>query len=634
MSTPEVKRKLATILSGDVKSYSRLLAKDEDGTVRTLNTYKGVMATLIQQRGGRGIDAPGDHVLAEFPSVADAVQCAVDIQKELKNRNDELPEPRRMEFRFGINLGEVSEKEENIFGDGLNVAVRIQILADPGGICLSGIVYEQIKDKLELGYEYIGKQTVKNVAKPVRVYRVLPEGETASLVSSWKRIGLNYWNRINPAIKIIIVLIALANGVWQLYPHFINPSVEVASKKKMAFPLPDDPSIAVLPFVNMSEDPKQEFLSDGITEEIITALSKVPHLFVISRQSTFSYKGKPVKVKQVSEELGVRYVLEGSVQRSADRIRINAQLIDALTGRHIWAERYDRELTDLFAMQDEITIKTLTAIRVKLTEGEQASTYEKYYKGKHGLDCYLKIMEGWHYYWGHNVGDTREARRIAEEAIAMCPNVPMAYVLMGMVNQMEFWLGLGKSPRESIEKGIEMAQKALAIDDSDPQAHGLLGHFYCLKREYDKAIAEGERSVALDPGGALVHLAYGMSLNYGGRSEEAIPVLQKAIRLNPLGETGHFLHLGIAYRVTGQFKESVSELKKALQRSPDNLFAHLGLVATYSQMGREEEARAEAAEVLRINPKFSVDSYAKIMPYKDQSVTDGYINALRKAGLK
>ncbi|MGD1152147.1 MAG: tetratricopeptide repeat protein [Syntrophales bacterium] len=681
MSTPEVKRKLATILSGDVKGYGRLLTKDEAGTIRTLNTYKEVMTSLIQQHGGKVIDAPGDHVLAEFPSVADAVQCAVDIQKELKNRNDELPEPRRMEYRFGINLGEVSEKEEKIFGDGLNVATRIQNLADAGGICLSGIVYEQIKDKLELRYEYIGKQTVKNIAKPVRIYRVLPEGETASLVSSWKRIGLNYWNRVHPAIKILVALIAAANAVWQMYPMLsrhpaqvaskeqitaplpekpstaVTPSteekitspvpekvtkpapspttkMEVASKEKMAFPLPDDPSIAVLPFVNMSEDPKQEFLSDGITEEIITALSKVRHLFVISRQSTFSYKGKPVKVKQVSEELGVRYVLEGSVQRSADRIRINAQLIDALTGRHIWAERYDRDLTDIFALQDEITIKTLTAIRVKLTEGEQASTFGKYYKGKQGLDCYLKIMEGWNYYWGHNIGDARRARRIAEEAIAMCPDVPMTYVLMGLVNQIEYWLGLGKSPRESIEKGIELTQKALAMDDSVALAHALLSHFYSLKREYGKSIAEGERAVALDPGGADAHMAYAMSLNYAGRAEEAIPIFVKAIRLNPLGETGNFLHLGQAYRAKGLYKEAASEYKKALHLSPDNLFAHLGLTATYILMGREGEARAEAAEVLRINPKFSLDSFAKILPFKDQSVIDNYINALRKAGLK
>jgi adenylate cyclase len=408
----------------------------------------------------------------------------------------------------------------------------------------------------------------------------------------------------------------------------------VASKEKMAFPLPDVPSIAVLPFVNMSEDPKQEFLSDGITEEIITALSKVRHLFVISRQSTFSYKGKPVKVKQVSEELGVRYVLEGSVQRSADRIRINAQLIDALTGRHIWAERYNRDLTDLFALQDEITMKILTAIRVKLTEGEQASRVDKYFKGGQGLDCYLKLLEGSNYLWGSNIKDTKMARRIAEEALEMCPEVPMAYSMLGNVHQMEYWLGLGKSPRESIEKGIELAQKALAMDDSLPAAHCLLSNFYTLKREHEKAIAEAERAVALDLGGAFAHLAYGMSLNYGGRSEEAIPVLQKAIRLNPLGETGYFLHLGHAYRVMGRFEETVSAYKKSLQRSPDNIFAHLSLAATYSMMGREQEARSEAVEVLRLNPKFSVDSYAKRLTFKDQSVTDKFSGALRKAGLK
>ena len=431
---------------------------------------------------------------------------------------------------------------------------------------------------------------------------------------------------------IVVIAGVAAMAIWKL--HSRPASVKVASTEKMAFPLPDDPSIAVLPFVNMSEDPKQEFLSDGITEAIITALSKVRHLLVISRQSTFSYKGKPVKVKQVSEELGVRYILEGSVQRSADRIRINAQLIDALTGQHIWAERYDRDLTDIFALQDEITIKILTAIRVKLTEGEQASTFAKYYKGKQGLDCYLKIMEGWNYYWGHNIGDARRARRIAEEAIATCPDVPMTYVLMGLVNQIEYWLGLGKSPRESIEKGIEFTQKALAMDDSDPLAHALLSHFYALKREHEKSIAEGERAVALDPGGADAHMAYAMSLNYAGRTDEAIPIFVKAIRLNPLGDTGNFLHLGQAYRAKGRYKEAVSEYKKALHLSPDNLFAHLGLAATYILMGSEEEGRAQAAEVLRINPKFSLGSFAKILPFKDQSVIDNYINALRKAGLK
>jgi len=417
-------------------------------------------------------------------------------------------------------------------------------------------------------------------------------------------------------------------------PAAPDAKMEVASKEKMAFPLPDEPSIAVLPFVNMSGDPKQEFFSDGMTEEIITALSKVRHLFVISRQSTFSYKGKPVKVKQVSEELGVRYVLEGSLQRSGDRIRINAQLIDALTGRHIWAERYNRDLTDLFALQDEITMKILTAIRVKLTEGEQGSSSEKYFKGKQGLDCYLKFLEGVNYLQGYTIDGTRVGRRIAEEAIVMCPENPAIYLLLSWVNQLEYWLGLGKSPRESIENGIELAQKALAMDNSMPAAHGWLSLFYTMKREYEKAIAEAERAVALEPGGAIRHVQYGMSLNYGGRSEEAIPVLQKAIRLNPIGESNNFLHLGHTYRATGRFEEAVSEYKKSLQRAPDNIFAHLGLAATYSMMGREQEARAEAAEALKLNPKFSVDSYAKRLTFKDQSVINNFVDALRKAGLK
>jgi adenylate cyclase len=398
--------------------------------------------------------------------------------------------------------------------------------------------------------------------------------------------------------------------------------------------LPDLPSSAVMPFVNMSGDPKKEFLGDGITEEITTALSKIPRLFVISRQSTFSYKGKPLKIKQVSEELGVRYVMEGSVQRSGDRIRINAQLIDALTGRHIWAERYNRDLTDIFALQDEITLKILTAIQVKLTGEDRSSIAEKYFIGKESLDCWLKIMEAISYLQAYNIDSTRVGRRIAEEAVEICPENPMTYLLMGMVNYLEYWLGLGKSPQESIEKGIELGQKALAMDDSLPTAHGQLSLFYSLKGEHERAIAEGERAVALMPGGATVNWYYGISLLYGGRPEEAIQVLQKAIRLNPLGESNIFLYIGHTYRVIGRFEEAASEYKKALQLAPDNIFAHLGLVATYIMMGREQEARTEAAEVLRISPKFSVDYYANRLTFKDQSVIDSFADALRKAGLK
>jgi adenylate cyclase len=404
----------------------------------------------------------------------------------------------------------------------------------------------------------------------------------------------------------------------------------------MAFPLPDVPSIAVLPFVNMSKDPDQEFLCDAISEEIITALSKVGQFFVISRQSTFSYKGKPVKVKQVSEELGVRYVLEGSLQRSGDRVRITAQLIDALTGNHLWAERYERDVKDLFALQDEITMKILTATQVKLTGGEAHSTTARYFRGKQGLDCYLKISEGFKTQYGMNIESMTVAHRIAEEAIAMCPEVPMAYLLMGHVHLNESVLGLGKSPKESIEKGIEMTKKALAMDDSIANAHGLLSLLYTFKRDHDKAIAEGERAVALEPGGAFAHETYAWSLTYAGRPEEAIPICQKAIRFNPsgMGTTQLYNIFGTSLRLTGRYEEAVSAYKKAIHRSPDNIFVHINLTITYTLMGREKEARAEAAEVLRINPKFSLDFWAKTMPFKDQSEIDKGVNALRKAGLK
>ncbi|NIS69645.1 MAG: hypothetical protein GTO12_12040 [Proteobacteria bacterium] len=343
MKPQSLQRKLTAILSADVKGYSRLMGEDEEATIRTLTAHRKVMATLIQKHRGRVVDAPGDNVLAEFGSVVDAVECAVEIQRELATRNTELPKDRRMEFRIGVNLGDVIAEGKRIYGDGVNVAARIEGLAEGGGICISGSVCDQIENKLALRFEYLGERAVKNIKRPVRVYRVVVEPE--------------------------------AVGAEVLKP----------------LELPDEPSIAVLPFTNLSGDPAQEYFSDGITEQIITGLSKIPHLFVIARNSAFTYKGKPFKVQQVSEELGVRYVLEGSVQRSGDRVRISAQLIDATSGHHLWAEKYDRDLRDIFALQDEITLKILTALQVKLTEGDQAHLWAR---RTDNLETYLKYLEG------------------------------------------------------------------------------------------------------------------------------------------------------------------------------------------------------------------------------------------------
>ncbi len=341
-----------------------------------------------------------------------------------------------------------------------------------------------------------------------------------------------------------------------------------------------------------------------------------------------------MKVKQVSEELGVRYVLEGSVQRSADRIRINAQLIDALTGRHIWAERYDHDLKDIFTLQDEITMKILVATQVKLTEGERASLAEKYYRGKQGLDCYLKLTEAEGIGRRRNIEDNNLARRMIEEAIAMCPENPMGYIVLGRVYLYDYWLGNTKSPRETLEKGIALAQKALAMDVSIVGAHVILCMLYIAKGDSDKALAEGERALALNPSDWSALNSYANSLRSAGRPEEAIPFFEKAIRLTPFGSSTLYRDFGGALRITRRFEEAVSAYKKAIQLSPNDIAAHLGLTATYSMMGRQMEARAEAAEVLRINPKFSLDYHEKAIPGKDRSWIDHYISALRKAGLK
>ncbi len=589
MTTQEVKRKLIAILSADVKGYSRLMGEDEVGTIHTLNIYKETISDLIQHHHGRVVDAPGDNLLAEFGSVVDAVNCAVEIQNELKIKNSELQGNRRMEFRIGVNLGDVVEEGEKIFGDGVNIAARLESLSEAGGICISGTVFDQVENKLGFGYEYLGEQTVKNIAKPVRVYRVLMETEAAA-----------------------------------------QRGLEVASKEKMAFLMPDKPSIAVLPFVNMSDDPKQEYFSDGMTEEIITALSKVPNLFVIARNSTFTYKGKPVKMKQVSEELGVRYVLEGSVQKSGDRVRITAQLIDGISGHYLWAERYDRDLKDIFALQDEITMKVITGLQVELTAGEMAGVIAK---GTKNIDAFIKYLQAYELMMRANKERNAQAKKILAEAVAMDPEYPRLYMGLALSHIYDVWYGTTESTEQSLAQAFEFAQKAISLDDSNAAAHSMLGIVYVMKRQYDKAIAESERAVSLDPNSAENIGRLGMVLNYAARAEEAIPYLQNAIRLNPLPPALYFIQLAISYRDSGQYEEAIEASRKALQREPNSQFPYIHMAVSYIRLGQEKEARAAAAEILRINPKFSLERYGKMLPFP-QPVADRIIEDLRKAGLK
>jgi adenylate cyclase len=629
MATEDFKRKLTAILSADVKGYSRLMGEDEEATVRTITAHRKVITSVIQKYRGRVVDSPGDNILAEFVSVVDAVQSAVEIQEVVRAKNAELPEERRMEFRVGINLGDVIQEGERIYGDGVNIAARVEGLADPGGICISGSAYEQIENKLALGYDYIGEHTVKNIVKPIRVYKVPTGPETLQKVSEEKRPAPG-WQRA--ALAVVIALVVVAGGValWKSYRPSISP-MEAASVEKMAFPLPDKPSIAVLPFSNLSGDPEQEYFSDGLTEEIISALGSVPKLFVIARNSTFTYKGKPVKVQQVAEELGVRYVLEGSVRKGGDKIRITAQLIDALTGRHLWAKRYDRNLSDIFAVQDELTKEIITAMQVKLTEGEEVKAAAK---GTNNLEAYLKYLQASELINRINPQSNALAKQLAKEAIALDPEYAWAYYALARAYTLDVWLGTSKSPKQSIAKAMESLKKALALDDTFAAGYSRLGFLYAMTRQHEKGIAEAEKAVALNTNSATGHLYLGKTLFFAGRTEESIPEYKIAIRLNPIPPNLYSWSLGISYAFTGQYEEAIAWCEKAILQEPNDLLARMMMTVVYSLSGRDEEARVQAAEVLRIQPKFTLKKLEKKLTYKKKADREKFLGALRKAGLK
>jgi len=626
MAEQDFKRKLTAILSADVKGYSRLMREDEEATVRTITTYREVIGSVVRKHRGEVVDSPGDNILAEFASVVDAVRSAVEVQEELKARNAELPENRRMEFRIGINLGDVIHEKERIYGDGVNVAARVESLADAGGICVSRSAYDQVKDKLTLGYEYLGEHSVKNIAEPVRVYRVLMDPESAGKVIGEKKVEPKHGQKVALAAVVILILIVGGVLVWRT----ASPPVEVASEKKMAFPLPEKPSLAVLPFDNLSGDSSQDYFSDGITETIITNLSNVQNLFVIARNSTFTYKGKPVKVQQVAEELGVRYVLEGSVQRSEDRVRITAQLIDAITGHHLWAENYDRKLGDIFALQDDITEQVTMALKVKLTEGEQTRIRRRYIENKEAYEYFLRGLEIHRTF-------TKEAnaqgRKLFEKVVELDPNSALGWSFIGWTHYRDGRFGWTDTPEKSLALAEELAQKILAKDDSMVEAHSLLSMVYMAKKQHDKAVAYGEKVLSLAPNFASMIANTAVIFFYSGRPEEAVELMKKAMRLSPFYPSWYLPILGLSYRLTGQYEEAIAALEGWRNRKAKGMLPHIMLAFTYIEKGREEDAYAAVAEALKQNPKASIKGYAATIPYKDQAEIERIKDSLRKAGL-
>jgi adenylate cyclase len=622
------KRKLTAILSADAVGYSRLMAEDETATVKTIATYREIMSSLIKLHRGRVVDSPGDNVLAEFSSVVDAVQCAVAVQNEFQTRNAELTENRRMEFRVGINLGDVIDEDDRIYGDGVNIAARLEALADPGGICVSKTTFDQIETKLPLGYEYLGEQSVKNIPKPVGAYRVLMKPDAAGKVIGEKRF-LGRFSR-KTAMAAIIVLVIVAGGLigWNIYLQQ-SKKVEPASVKKMAFPLPEKTSIAVLPFKNISGESEQEFLADGITESIIGAVSRVSGIFVIASNSVFTYKGKAVKIQTVSEELGVQYVLEGTVQGIGERLRINAQLIDAIKGRHLWSEKYDRDMKDLFAVQDNISKEVLTALRVKLVEGEQGRVWAR---GTNNLDAYLKFLQAYDVFKSFNKENMILTRKICREAIALDPKYAEPYVLIGTAHLIDIWWHWGKSRQYSMEKGEEYIQKGFSLNPLSDFAYGALGSLYLHQRRYDEAVEAKEKAIEFNPNASDNIVSLAIIFNFIRRYEEAIPLFKEAQRLNPYGPAWYIHNLGHTYRGLERWDEAIAEFERALERNPDHLPSILGMAMVYGMAGRLNEGRAVAAKILKMNPRFSIEDTAG-WAHKYKSDAEAMRDGLRKVGI-
>jgi adenylate cyclase len=782
-----MERKLAAILHADVQGYSRLLGENELATLDVLTPYLALMRTLVQQHGGRAVGSRGDSLLAEFPSAVTAVHCAVAMQQELKARNAALPETRQVKFRMGVNLGEIVVDGEQLHGDGINIAVRLEGIAEAGGVCISEVVYQQIKNKLALTYKDLGEQKLKNIAEPVRVWRVVMDEAAAALarqvVASLARptpqragSARRLWPVVTLAGLILLAGTFLAVRYLSHPPLSTQDSALRTEAAPAALPLPDKPSIVVLPFDNMSGDPQQDYFSNGITEVLTSDLSRIASLFVIARNTAFTYRGKAVNVHDIGKELGVRYVLEGSVQRAGEQVRIVAQLVDTTTDSHLWSERYDRPLTDIFALQDEIVRQIVTTLKLQLTLQEQGFQVRK---RTDNLEAYDYFLRGYEYHSRFTKDATAQARQMYEKALALDPQYAEAKALLSWTYLAE-WVFQWSADPQNLEHAFELARQAVTLDDSLPQAHWQLCWVYELKQQHDQAIAEGERAITLDPNNAESYALQAQALNHAGRPEEALRMVAHAMRLDPryppyylfelgwayyltgryteaiaaakdsitqnpnflpvhnllvlsylwqwvaqqspaaqtlepavaagqrglaLNDSLHWNHQGLgfvflyqqqysqalaemertvalapteadsyaalaevlsrmgrteealeaaaqalrlqpempddhlgcvgtAYTVAGHYAEAVAPLRRFLSRYPNFLSGHLMLAVVYSELGQAAEARAEAAEVLRINPKFSLEIHKQRMPIKDPTVLERHLAALRQAGLK
>jgi len=629
MADKRFKRKLSAILCADVVGYSRLMGKDEMETLQALKTCESeVIEPTVKKHNGRIFKRMGDGFLVEFSSAVDCVECALAWQNLIQNKKQPL------KFRIGINLGDVISEGDDMYGDGVNIAARIESLADPGCVCISRGIYEQVKNKLDLGFEYLGEQQVKNISDPVIVYKLLSDPKDAGKLVGEERTKANKWLWVSLGVLVFTLFVVGLAVIWN---YNKRPELEVASVGKMAFPLPDKPSIAVLPFVNMSDDPKQEYFADGMTEDLITDLSQMSGLFVIARNSTFVYKGKPVTIRQVSEELGVRYVLEGSVRKAGDQVRINTQLIDATTGNHLWAKRYDGKLDNIFALQDKITQKIFAALAVELSAGEKEKVG---FKDTDNIEAYDAFLKGWELYRRWTPEDFHKSLPYFEKAIDLDPQYGKAYAAIASVYTEGYqsawdWSHVVGVSAEAMP-GLAGKYLKEALNYPTSLAHQVASKWYIILLFPEEAISSAERAIALDPNDAVGYEAMAGALIYSGKPNEAIDFVNKAIRLDPLNIANYFYTLGLAHFGMEQYQEAVSFYEKAFKLNPElGLVQRAYLAASYVYLGLEEKALAELnnPEIREVRELY--DLYVKYEGayYKNPEDAARLIDALRKVGI-
>jgi adenylate cyclase len=584
MSNVPIQRRLVAILAADVVGYSRLMERDETSTLTDMKVrWSEVMEPLVANHHGRIFKRIGDGMLVEFGSAVDAVECAVELQKAMAAANGDRPVDRHIVLRIGVNLGDVMVEGSDLYGDGVNVASRIEGLADPGGVAISNAVHEHLHGRLTIDFVDSGSHEVKNIERPLHIWSWSPDGVAATSEAM--------------------------GGAPQ--------------------PPRNKPSIAVLPFDNMSGDPEQGYFADGITEDIITDLSKVSGLFVIARNSSFAYKGQAPDVRKVSRELGVRYVLEGSVRRAAGRVRINAQMIDGTTGGHLWAERYDRDIEDVFAVQDEVTRTIVDALKVRLTAGEEARRESH---SKVDPEAYDLIVRARQTVLQLRPAAAIEARRMLERALQIDPGLAIAYARLAVISFAEYANQWNNATAENLTRALELAKKAIETDDSEPQGHISLAIALTWMRRLDEAEKSAERALALAPNLADAYTGLGNIRDFQGRHEDAIALYTRAYRLDPQFDMSlHFL--GRAQLALGRFDEAEIAFKRRLTLTPQSDMSRFYLACLYGLTGRYEEARRYWQETLDVNPNFSIDHLKRALPYKDPTLLDRLVGGLRDAGV-